>query len=232
MPAPVVRDDSIALLTEEQHLRVPVERAERPAVTEYNGLSLAPVFVIDLCAVFGGDCRHSGLSFHFKIFSATNALVGTIPQLFKGCKFIFEGRSQAAMEYGGEARTGRCGAHSASARLCTTGRFRLVHVFRDWISVDAAGIIIINAVPGIQRKSFRLQSTNFGEYGQLRRRNGQRSRSGVSPSIPRDVRGIQEDLRVRAFAAWPDSPLYEATTVDSKFRRQRRLAISIQNGMG
>ena len=56
--APVMRDDAIATLAEEQHLSVPVVRAERPAVTEYDGLSFAPVLVIDFCSVLGSDCRH------------------------------------------------------------------------------------------------------------------------------------------------------------------------------
>ena len=58
VPAPVVGDDAIALLEEEQHLSVPVIRRERPAVRENNRLSSAPVLVIDLCSVFCGDRRH------------------------------------------------------------------------------------------------------------------------------------------------------------------------------
>src|SRR6266705_3707389 len=62
MSAPVVGYDTIAVLEEEQHLRVPVVRGQRPTVTEDNRLSFAPIFVIDLCSIFGRNCRHSVLS--------------------------------------------------------------------------------------------------------------------------------------------------------------------------
>src|SRR5215510_7147925 len=56
--APVMRDDSETLLAEEQHLCVPVVCGERPAVAENDGLSRAPVFVENLCAIFHSDCGH------------------------------------------------------------------------------------------------------------------------------------------------------------------------------
>src|SRR6267143_5147345 len=51
----VVRNDSIATIAEEQHLRVPVVRSERPALTEYYRLSRSPVLVENLCTIF---CRN------------------------------------------------------------------------------------------------------------------------------------------------------------------------------
>ena len=45
--------DAIAMVDEEQHLRVPVVRAERPAVMEHDGLAAAPVLVEDLDAIAG-----------------------------------------------------------------------------------------------------------------------------------------------------------------------------------
>src|SRR5438445_2906802 len=63
VPSPVMRDDSIALLAEEQHLSVPIVRSERPAVTEHYGLALSPVLVVNLCAVFCCDSRHEIFSF-------------------------------------------------------------------------------------------------------------------------------------------------------------------------
>src|SRR5271169_549449 len=62
VPSPVMCDDSIATLAEEQHLSVPVVRGERPAVAEYYGLSCAPVLVVNLGVVFGCDRRHKMLS--------------------------------------------------------------------------------------------------------------------------------------------------------------------------
>src|SRR5579859_4755436 len=58
VPSPVMRDDSIAMLAEEQHLSVPIVRGERPAVTEHDGLARSPVLVVNLCAVFCGDSGH------------------------------------------------------------------------------------------------------------------------------------------------------------------------------
>ncbi len=62
MAAPVMGYDAIAVLEEEQHLRVPIIGRQRPAVAEHDGLTFAPVLVEDLNAVFGGDrvqCRAS-----------------------------------------------------------------------------------------------------------------------------------------------------------------------------
>src|SRR5258706_12574223 len=49
--SPVMRDDSIATLAEEQHLSIPVVRGKRPAVTENYGLALSPVLVENLRSV-------------------------------------------------------------------------------------------------------------------------------------------------------------------------------------
>src|SRR5439155_15173565 len=44
----VMRDDAIALFEEEQHLRVPSIGRQRPAMAEDDGLSFAPIFIIDV----------------------------------------------------------------------------------------------------------------------------------------------------------------------------------------
>src|SRR6266550_4787004 len=46
--ASVVGDDPITFGEEEQHLRVPIVRAQRPTMTEHDGLSFTPVFIIDI----------------------------------------------------------------------------------------------------------------------------------------------------------------------------------------
>ena len=56
--AAVMRDDAIAMLDEEQHLRVPVVGAQRPAMVEHDRLALAPVLVEDLGSVLCLDIRH------------------------------------------------------------------------------------------------------------------------------------------------------------------------------
>src|SRR5580692_4389301 len=59
--SPVVRDDSIAALAEEQHLSIPIVRGERPSVAEHYGLTRAPVLVINLRTVFCGNRWHTSL---------------------------------------------------------------------------------------------------------------------------------------------------------------------------
>src|SRR6476646_2229793 len=56
--ATVVGDHAIALIEEEQHLRVPVVGRQRPAMAEHDGLTFAPVLVENLNAVFRFDTPH------------------------------------------------------------------------------------------------------------------------------------------------------------------------------
>jgi hypothetical protein len=56
--APVMRDDAVAVVQEEQHLVVPIVGAERPAVMEYDRLASTPVLVEYLGTVSGSDGRH------------------------------------------------------------------------------------------------------------------------------------------------------------------------------
>ena len=60
--AAVVGDAAKAARREEDHLGVPVVRAERPAVAEDDGLPAAPVLVVDLRAVLRGDRAHGMFS--------------------------------------------------------------------------------------------------------------------------------------------------------------------------
>src|SRR6267378_3411768 len=61
MAAPVMGYDAIAVLEEEQHLRVPIIGRQRPAVAEHDGLTFAPVLVEDLNAVLRRDSAHRWL---------------------------------------------------------------------------------------------------------------------------------------------------------------------------
>src|SRR5882724_1877959 len=58
MPAPITRNDAETLAEEKKHLRVPIIRRERPAVTEHNRLPAAPVLIIDVdvSSVFFSNC--------------------------------------------------------------------------------------------------------------------------------------------------------------------------------
>src|SRR5882724_10818666 len=58
MSASIARNDAETLAEEKKHLRVPIIRRERPAVTEHNRLPAAPVLIIDVdvSSVFFSNC--------------------------------------------------------------------------------------------------------------------------------------------------------------------------------
>src|ERR1700687_1450799 len=58
MAPAVMSYDAIAVLEEEQHLRVPVIGRQWPSMAEHDGLTFAPVLVKDLDAVSGGNRAH------------------------------------------------------------------------------------------------------------------------------------------------------------------------------
>ena len=61
--ATIMGDAAIAVGSQVDHLAFPGIGIERPAVAEDDGLSRAPVLVVDFRAVFGGDCAHGRISF-------------------------------------------------------------------------------------------------------------------------------------------------------------------------
>jgi hypothetical protein len=56
---PIISYNAIAVIEKKQHPRVPVIGAQRPTVTEYDGLTFAPVLVENLDAVFGCNSAHN-----------------------------------------------------------------------------------------------------------------------------------------------------------------------------
>src|SRR5439155_5883483 len=56
--APVMGDNAIVVLEEEQHLGVPIVARERPAVAENDWLARTPVLVEDLGAIGRRDRAH------------------------------------------------------------------------------------------------------------------------------------------------------------------------------
>ncbi len=62
MPAAVVGDAAVAALGEEEHLVFERVGRQRPAVAEHDRLPAAPVLVVDLGAVLGGEGRHGAYS--------------------------------------------------------------------------------------------------------------------------------------------------------------------------
>src|SRR5579864_2402251 len=63
---PVVSNHAIAAFAEEQHLCVPIIGGQWPAVAKYDGLTLAPVLVIDLRSIFRCNRRHRNSPCGFK----------------------------------------------------------------------------------------------------------------------------------------------------------------------
>ena len=66
---PVMGDDAIPLLQEEEHLGIPIVAAQRPAVMKHDGLraSWAPVLEVDRRSVFRCDTVHRTISFDSSI---------------------------------------------------------------------------------------------------------------------------------------------------------------------
>src|SRR6266403_1165181 len=67
----VVRDYSIVMTQEEQHLCIPVVCAKRPSVTENYWLPAAPILIVDSRSVFGSYRRH-GYSFYYSLLVTAN----------------------------------------------------------------------------------------------------------------------------------------------------------------
>jgi hypothetical protein len=63
MATAIVSDTAVAVSGQADHLVFPRVRAEWPTMTEDDGLSRAPVLVIDFVVVAGIDRRHVMLSF-------------------------------------------------------------------------------------------------------------------------------------------------------------------------
>src|SRR5436190_6988647 len=59
VPTPVMGDDPVPVVQEEQHLGVPIVGRERPAVAENDRLARAPVLEEDLRAIGRGDRAHA-----------------------------------------------------------------------------------------------------------------------------------------------------------------------------
>src|SRR5712692_4437676 len=94
MAAPVVGDDAIAVLEEEQQLCVPVIGAKRPAMAEYDGLAIAPVLVVNFRTIFCFDRAHFvfssdygfGLEFADNLGQEPCAALGLVnPNLNEAC---------------------------------------------------------------------------------------------------------------------------------------------------
>src|SRR5712691_6210001 len=82
MSAPVVGYDAIAVLEEEQHLRVPIIGRQRPAVAKHDGLTFAPVLVVDLRPIFRRNCRHVMFSFALASLKGSSGLRSQISALY------------------------------------------------------------------------------------------------------------------------------------------------------
>src|SRR5437899_4807718 len=82
MSAPVVGYDAIAVLEDEQQRRVPIIGRQRPAVAKHDGLTFAPVLVVDLRAIFRRNCRHVMFSFAVVCLKASSDLRPQIPAMY------------------------------------------------------------------------------------------------------------------------------------------------------
>jgi hypothetical protein len=98
MTAPVMSNAAIAVRSQEQHLRLPTIRTERPTVTEHHGLPCAPVFVVNLRAVFCSNRAHGVPPFLSPMFAN---LMLNCPSDIKVNDAIFISGFQASLHFGG-----------------------------------------------------------------------------------------------------------------------------------
>src|SRR5207253_11307837 len=88
----VMGDDAIAVSEEEQHLRVPVIGRQRPAVTEDDGLSFAPILIIDVdvsSAFFSNsDVWHCNSSFVLGAYSCRPRFISDRHQVLRSVASI------------------------------------------------------------------------------------------------------------------------------------------------
>ena len=84
--AAVMRDAPVSAIGQIEHLIFECIRRKWPAVAEDDGLSVAPVVVINLRAVLRGDCAHGVLSC---------AVVGGSGRVVRGAATVIAGRLAA-----------------------------------------------------------------------------------------------------------------------------------------
>src|SRR2546423_15346984 len=115
MTSPVMGDDAVAVFEEEQHLRVPVIGRQRPAVAEDDGLSFAPVLIIDVdvSSVFfsNTDVWHCNFSFLLGAYCCRPRFISDRNQVRRSVSSI-----QTSIRLA--VATSRCSSHT----LCASRR--------------------------------------------------------------------------------------------------------------
>ena len=84
MAAAVVGYATVPARGEIEHLVLECIRGERPAMTEHDRLSRAPVLEIDLCAIFGGDRTHRMLPSRQSEFPMLSTVEGSLSDCHHG----------------------------------------------------------------------------------------------------------------------------------------------------
>src|SRR5438128_1001301 len=111
----VMGDDAIAFLEEEQHLRVPIIGRQRPAVAEHDGLTFAPVLIIDVdvSSVFfsGSYVCHCNFSFLLMVYCCRLRFISDKNQVRRSVSSI-----QTSIRLA--VATSRCSSHT----LCASRR--------------------------------------------------------------------------------------------------------------
>src|SRR3989475_2456617 len=115
MASSVMGDDAIALFEEEQHLRVPIIGRQRPAVAEHDGLTFAPVLIIDVdvSSVFFSDSYvwHCVFSFLLGVYCCLPRFISDKNQVRRSVSSI-----QTSIKLA--VATSRCSSHT----LCASRR--------------------------------------------------------------------------------------------------------------
>src|SRR6478752_2799891 len=76
VPAPIVGYDAISLLHEEEHLRIPIVAAQRPAMMKHHSLPISrtPILEIDRCSVLRRNTAHLCLHLTARLIAACEVI--------------------------------------------------------------------------------------------------------------------------------------------------------------
>ena len=91
MTAAIVGDHPISVLAQEEHLVFPGVRAQRPAMTEDDGLPRAPVLEVDLRAVLGHDRGHVVGAFLARVEDALEGRLDRVEEFLVAARLEEEG---------------------------------------------------------------------------------------------------------------------------------------------
>src|SRR5712691_10787476 len=149
MSAPISCNDAETFAEEKKHLRVPIIRRERPAVTEHDGLSAAPVFIIDVdvrSVLFSdGHVWHKRFPFSLRYTFRCAGLGRIRPKPYSSQSAAWS--RKVSLNFGRQPKT-RLRMHASALCHCT------------WFAYSAASTLLVE----VSKNSSTALSSNEGEF--------------------------------------------------------------------